>query len=256
MAGFYQWIGHRKELVGFQSWIGFCRAAGIHRSRISLLQSGALGRDIFAEHELRRIALLLHAPFKRTLALAHGQVDWIEDNHWVGQSQPARLQRRGTSGGDPKRTAAIGRILPSGSIELEENWNAEFGPWIPARVGSGRGTFALRLMPFDPDHALDRWMIFRLVRRDVLPDQQDVAMFTFDGITGRGLFGRLNVVGDAIVLRLQDARRQVMEIPRGQIMQLARVVEHFTDNLATDGAQIDTNKKKKLATEDLCGKTN
>ncbi|HTW95130.1 MAG TPA: hypothetical protein VMD30_10070 [Tepidisphaeraceae bacterium] len=239
MAGFYQWIGHRKELVGFQSWIGFCRAAGIHRSRISLLQAGTSGREVFGEYELRRIADLLHASYRRMRELADGQVDWIDDAHWVGEAQPARVPpwRRGISGGDAKRTAAIGRILPSGLIELEENWNAEFGPWISARVGSGRGTFALKLMPFDPDYPLERWMIFRLVRRDMLPDRQDVALFTFDGIAGRGLFGRLNVVGDSIVLRLQDARRQVMEIPRGQIMQLARVVGHFADNLAAGNTE-------------------
>jgi hypothetical protein len=151
MSKLTQWLDHRMEVVGIETWKDLSEYSGVPQEALRDMNTCG-SRLVLSRSERRMLAATLRVSLRRLEQLDDGQIDWIEDSHFydVGvQGRPSPSQENDPAYWFPKETQledrgtpVIGSIRSSGKAEPDDDWQEESGRFIPLRYGKGKDIYA------------------------------------------------------------------------------------------------------------------
>jgi hypothetical protein len=154
MSKLTEWLDHRMEVVGVETWKDLSENSGVSQDALRDMNTcGSL--LVLSRSERRLLAAALRVSLRRLEQLDTGQIDWIEDKHVydVGaQGRPSPLQENDPAYWMPKEakaedrgTPVVGNIRLNGRAEPDEDWQEEWGRCIPKQYGKGKDIYALEV---------------------------------------------------------------------------------------------------------------
>ena len=154
MSKLFQWLDHRMEVVGVEGWKDLSKQSGVPLQ--DLRDAKAYGTlDVLCRSELRRLAGTLRVSIRWLEQLSEGLIDWIDDSRVYDacvRGRPLPAQEKDSDYWAPREikiedrgTPLVGSIRPNGKADPDEEWQEEFGRFVPRRFGKGHDIYALEI---------------------------------------------------------------------------------------------------------------
>ena len=191
MSKLIEWLDHRMEVVGVENWKDLSEQSGVSMRDLQDAHPNET-LDGLSRSQRRTLAAALRVAIRRLEQLNDGQIDWIEDAHVydaVSRGRPFPAQERDsgywipreTSPGD-RGTPLVGSIRQNGRADRDEEWQEEFGRFVPRRFGKGHDVYALAI------EGEDKSVVFRNIPPWEFREGQ-AAVYCWNGWEAVGWFG-------------------------------------------------------------------
>ena len=215
----WQWITHRTDAVGWESFRHVARFAGLSTEDCEALEDLDDFEVIRSPRKRRALALALCATVKDLYAIDIGTVEDVPMNNRQMRTLAAVCPARGVDAEvsafdedwppkPPPSTPVLGELSRSGEFEPGDHEP------LPVVFGMTGTIFALRVAPGDT------WRVYRMTGRDNWREGEDCAVYVADDYDGRGYAGRVHIVESRIELQLRDNSR--IPIDRDRVVRKAR----------------------------------
>ena len=213
MSRLIQWLDHRREVVGFDTWKDLAEFSGLSLQGIHNAQTYHT-LDVLDRSERRLLAAVLRVSLRKLEQLSAGQLHWIEDSYVFDpeiRGRPLPCQEKDPSywapedaRSDDRGTPLLGRIKPSGEAEADEDWQEEWGRHLPARFGKGYDIYALEL------DGGGRAIAFRNIPAWEFREGT-ATVYCWNGWDARGWFGQVQLASSRASVVTPDGQRHELE---------------------------------------------
>jgi hypothetical protein len=195
MSKLIEWLDHRMEVVGVETWKDLSEYSGVPQEAIRDMNTcGSL--QVLSRSERRLLAVTLRVSLRKLEQLDAGEIDWIEDKYVydvgvVGrptptqESDPAYWVPKEAKAED-RGTPLIGRIHENGKAEPDEDWREEWGRHIPRRFGKGHDVYGLEVESAGYSVVLRNIPLWEF--REGM-----AAVYCWNGWEAAGWFGRVHI---------------------------------------------------------------
>jgi hypothetical protein len=213
MSRLIQWLDHRREVVGLETWKELAEDSGLPPDAlhdVQVMQSV----QVLERSQRRWLAAALRVSLRKLEELDCGEIDWIDDDHVVDidvqgrprpgrEDDPAYWASRETRA-DESGTPLVGRIRANGAAEPDEDWHQEWGRRLPARFGKGRDIYALEI------EGVGQFFVFRNVPPWEFREGA-AAIYCWNGYEARGVFGHVQLAAFTAVVVTLDGQRHHLD---------------------------------------------
>jgi len=214
MSRLVQWLDHRMEVMGWETWKDLAEYSGLPEALLREATAEG-GLAVLNRSQRRWIAAALRVSLRKLEQLDRGEIEWIPDDHVAdidGRRQPLRRQEddaaQWISADVPvvdRGTPVVGHIRADGIAEPDEDWQEEWGRHLPARFGKGYEIYALELNSFGYS------IVFRNVPAWEFREGA-AAVYSWNGWEARGLFGRVRLTPLQAVVMTPDGHRHELDL--------------------------------------------
>ena len=229
MSKLTQWLDHRMDVVGVESWKDLSKQSGVAQNDLQDAKANET-LDGLSRSERRLLAAVLRVSVRRLEQLNEGRVDWIEDEHVydaIARGRPLPAQERDPDYWKPKEiqpedrgTPLVGRIRASGKAEPDEEWNEEYGRFVPRRFGKGHDIYALEIEG-EPK---------TVVLRNIPPwefREGKAAVYCWNGWDTEGWFGRVDL--KATRARVVTADGKCHDLDTNNVVRIGKMVGNWSE---------------------------
>jgi hypothetical protein len=214
MSRLAQWLDHRMEVVGLETWKDLSEYSGVPEDLLhNASVAGSLA--VLDRSHRRWIATALRVSLRKLEQFDSGEIDGIRDDHVMdidGRHRPLPRKDDDAAYGTPaevpvadRGTPVVGHIRPDGAAEPDEDWQEEWGRHLPARFGKGYEIYALEL------DSLGHSVVFRNVPTWEFREGS-AAVYSWNGWEARGLFGRVRLTPLQAVVVTPDGQRHELDL--------------------------------------------
>ena len=222
MSRLVQWLDHRMEVMEIDTEKELSRLTGITTATLGEVREvGSL--EILNRSQRRGLAAALRVSLRRLEQLDSDVIDWIDDHDVYdvgGSTRPRPGQEEGEQREVPPPdpgTPLIGRVRSTGQVDLDEDWQPQWGKYIPPRFGKGNQVFALET------ESGGRAVVLRLVAPWELC-QGTGAVYCWNGWEAQGWFGDVCLEPKTYVVT-PDGRRHELDLL--SIVCIGRIVARW-----------------------------
>lgn len=214
MSRLTKWLDHRMEVVAIEKRKDLADLSGVPLQ--TLRDASAYGTlAMLSRSERRFLAAALRVSLGRLEKLADGEIDWIDDDYFYdagargrpGPSQeldPNYWMPRETNAED-RGTPLVGRIRPTGKADPDEDWQPDWGRYIPKRFGKGHEIYALDLETSGDS----------VILRNVPPwefREGQAAVYCWNGWEAEGWFGMVHLQASMARVVTVDGQRHDLDL--------------------------------------------
>jgi hypothetical protein len=224
MSRLTQWLDHRMEVVAIEKWKDLADQSGVPLQ--TLRDASAYGTLAMLNRSERRfLAAALRVSLGRLEKLGDGEIDWIDDDYFYDagvRGRPGPSHELDPNYWTPKVTNAedrgtplVGRIRSSGKADPDEDWQPDWGRYIPKRFGKGHEIYALEVEVSGES----------VVLRNVPPwefRQGQAAVYCWNGWEAEGWFG--NVCLQASRARVVTADGQRHDLDVVNVVRIGKII--------------------------------
>jgi hypothetical protein len=214
MSRLIEWLGHRRDVVGFETWKDLSEFSGLSLQTLDQVQlEGSV--EFLNRSDRRALAGALRVSLRKLEQLDDCTIDWIEDDYFYDASargrplpryddDPAYWIPKETKAED-RGTPLIGRIRDGGKAEPDEDWQEDWGRRIPKRFGSGHDIYALELDASGQSIVLRNIPVWEF--REGL-----AAVYCWNGWEAEGWFGRVYLAPSKARVVTADGTRHDLDL--------------------------------------------
>lgn len=228
MSRLLEWLDHRKDVVGLETWKDLAEYSGVSLQVLDEVRASQT-LSYINRSERRCLAAALRVSLRKLEQLSDGTIDWIEDSYVYDVDTRRRPSAdreecdavfsmlKDVQPGD-RGTPVVGHITRSGRAEADEEWQEDWGKRLPARFGRGQGIYAMEV------EGMDRCVVFRNVAPWEFRTGQ-AAIYCWNGWEAVGWFGEVNMGVETAAITTLDGKRQ--ELSASTVVRIGKKIANW-----------------------------